>query len=217
MAYETVTDDKVHIHTMNETIKMRGEGLETVRKMGGEGGWGVVHCLFRGFTLFYSTKKVTKTRQNKPSPRTRLSTSGDSLHKDRQAFSWHPSLIRILELQTTLWPSAWLHHIFVVGLLPLRIPCVHLASSWCHTRDGWDQVFPIFRTLPLPCIILNANRRTINGGGLGTWLSELQVQGHIGSYHGHQYIHTRFCALYQVKKLLHWLFESQFWLCWLQV
>ena len=102
MAYETVTDDKVHIHTMNETIKMRGEGLETVRKMGGEGGWGVVHCLFRGFTLFYSTKKVTKARQNKPSPRTRLSTSGDSLRKDRQAFSWHPSLIRIHELQTTL-------------------------------------------------------------------------------------------------------------------
>ena len=66
MAYETVTDDKVHIHTMNETIKMRGEGLETVRKMGGEGGWGVVHCLFRGFTLFYSTKKSDK-KQDKTS------------------------------------------------------------------------------------------------------------------------------------------------------
>ena len=28
----------------------------------------------------------------------------------------------------------------------------------------------VFRALPLPCIILNANRRTKNGGGMGTRL-----------------------------------------------
>ena len=29
------------------------------------------------------------------------------------------------------------------------------------------KAFPVFRTLPLPCIILNKNQRTKNGGGLG--------------------------------------------------
>ena len=50
-------------------------------------------------------------------------------------------------------------------------PYVHLASTWRHTRDEWDQAFPVFRALPLPCIIPNANRRTKNGGGLGTRLT----------------------------------------------
>ena len=54
-----------------------------------------------------------------------------------------------------------------IGPSPLRHFHIHLASTWRHTRDGWDQAFPVFRTLPLPCIILNANRRTKNGGGLG--------------------------------------------------
>ena len=34
----------------------------------------------------------------------------------------------------------------------------------------FSQAFPAFRALPLPCIILNENRRTKNGGGLGTRL-----------------------------------------------
>ena len=31
---------------------------------------------------------------------------------------------------------------------PLRPP----ASTWRHARDKWNQAFPVFRALPLPCI-----------------------------------------------------------------
>ena len=51
-----------------------------------------------------------------------------------------------------------------------RPPYVHLASTRRHSRDRFSQAFPVFRALPLPCIILNENRRTKNGGGLGTRL-----------------------------------------------
>ena len=39
-----------------------------------------------------------------------------------------------------------------------------------------DQVFPVFRALPLPCIILNTNQRTRtkNGGGLGARLLDIR-------------------------------------------
>ena len=57
--------------------------------------------------------------------------------------------------------------VFAVGPLHYR---VHLASTWRHSRDGWDQAFPVFHALLLLCIILNANRRTKNKGGLGTRL-----------------------------------------------
>ena len=57
--------------------------------------------------------------------------------------------------------------LFERGPLP---PYVHLASTRRHSRDRCSQAFPVFRALPLPCIILNANRRTKNGGGLGTRL-----------------------------------------------
>ena len=52
-------------------------------------------------------------------------------------------------------------------------PYVILVSTWRHSRDGWDKAFPVFRTLPLPCIILEAYRRTKNGGGLGTRLVQM--------------------------------------------
>ena len=51
-----------------------------------------------------------------------------------------------------------------------RPPYVHLVSTRRHSRDRFSQAFPVFRALPLPCIILNENRRTKNGGGLGTRL-----------------------------------------------
>ena len=57
--------------------------------------------------------------------------------------------------------------LFERGPLP---PYVHLASTRRHSRDRCSQAFPVFRALPLPCIILNENRRTKNGGGLGTRL-----------------------------------------------
>ena len=56
-----------------------------------------------------------------------------------------------------------------------RPPYVHLASTRRHSRDRFSQAFPVFRALPLPCIILNANRRTKNGGGLGTRLNFLYL------------------------------------------
>ena len=37
--------------------------------------------------------------------------------------------------------------------------------------DDILKAFPVFRALLLLCIILNANRRTKNGGGLGTKLT----------------------------------------------
>jgi len=49
-------------------------------------------------------------------------------------------------------------------------PTSTLASTRCHSRDRCSQPFPVLCALPLPCIILNENRRTKNGRGLGTWL-----------------------------------------------
>ena len=40
------------------------------------------------------------------------------------------------------------------------LPYMHLASTRHHSHDRCSQAFPVFRTLPLPCTILNANRRT---------------------------------------------------------
>ena len=34
------------------------------------------------------------------------------------------------------------------------------TSTCVHSHDRWDQAFPVFRPLPLPCIILNTNRKT---------------------------------------------------------
>ena len=58
--------------------------------------------------------------------------------------------------------------LFECGPLP---PYVHLVSTRRHSRDRCFQAFPVFRALPPPCIILNANRRTNNGLGLGTRLA----------------------------------------------
>ena len=43
-------------------------------------------------------------------------------------------------------------------------PYVHLVSTKCHSRDRCSQAFPVFRALPLPRSILNANRRTKKRG-----------------------------------------------------
>ena len=55
---------------MTEIVEMRGEGLETVGWS--ERGWGVVALPFQMVHLVNSKTNydtVTKTRQNKPSPR----------------------------------------------------------------------------------------------------------------------------------------------------
>ena len=73
--------------------------------------------------------------------------------------------------------SSMLHvfHVFECGIVPVLLigpppppHYVHLVSTWCHSRDRCSQAFLVFRALPLSCIILNANWRTKNGGGLGT-------------------------------------------------
>ena len=48
------------------------------------------------------------------------------------------------------------------------ILCNHIYNH--HSRDRCSQAFPVFLPLPCTCIVLNANRRTKNGGGLGTRL-----------------------------------------------
>ena len=58
--------------------------------------------------------------------------------------------------------------LFERGPLP---PFVHLMSTRRHLHDRCSQAFPVFHAFPLPCIILNENRRTKNGGGLRTRLS----------------------------------------------
>ena len=46
---------------MNEIVKMRGEGLETVREMGsGEGGWGVVALPFQEVHLVFTARQTTQ-------------------------------------------------------------------------------------------------------------------------------------------------------------
>ena len=63
--------------------------------------------------------------------------------------------------------SSTLFHVFECGPLP---PYVHLTSTRRHSRDRCSQAFPVFRAVPSSCIILNTNRRTKNGVGLGTRL-----------------------------------------------
>ena len=59
-----------------------------------------------------------------------------------------------------------------------RAPYVHLTSTRRRSRDRCSQTFPVFRALPLLCIILNENRRTTkNGGGLGTRLQITYFNG----------------------------------------
>ena len=65
---------------------------------------------------------------------------------------------------------SWLVRAFTWGSLVCYFTYyVHLASTWCHSRDRCSQAFSIFHVLLL-CIILNANQRTKTGGGLGTRL-----------------------------------------------
>ena len=68
--------------------------------------------------------------------------------------------------------------LFERGPLP---PYVHLASTRRHSRDRCSQAFPVLHALPLLCIILNANRRTKNGGDLGTRLCATNVRGYLHS------------------------------------
>ena len=58
---------------------------------------------------------------------------------------------------------------FITSVLLIRhqLPYVHLASTKRHSRDRCSQAFPVFRALPLLCIILNANRRTRKRGRPG--------------------------------------------------
>ena len=67
--------------------------------------------------------------------------------------------------------------LFVVGHRP---PYVHLASTRRHSRDKCSQAFPVFRALPPPCIILNANRRTKKRGRPGNEASDGVQLGNSG-------------------------------------
>ena len=69
---------------------------------------------------------------------------------------------------TTLWSTS---HECVHGRYTDWSPPPYVIITSTHSRDEWSQAFPVFRALPLSCIILNANLRTKNNGvGMGTRL-----------------------------------------------
>ena len=76
------------------------------------------------------------------------------------------------------WYKTWIISCYWQGrmqhsLVPRPPPGLphFLFFGFRHSRDRCSQAFPVFRALLLPCIILNENRRTKNGGGLGTRLT----------------------------------------------
>ena len=72
---------------------------------------------------------------------------------------WREQLLRSWLVRAFTWGSLVCYFMYYV----------HLASTWCHSRDRCSQAFSIFHVLLL-CIILNANQRTKTRGGLGTRL-----------------------------------------------
>ena len=56
------------------------------------------------------------------------------------------------------WSTRWWNLVRYLNVDPP--PYVHLAFTVRHSHHGYSQAFPIFHTLLLPCIILNANQRT---------------------------------------------------------
>ena len=87
------------------------------------------------------------------------------------------SYVRALYRTSGLKTLAWSKLLTFTGKkLAFEVYSLHflniISSPGVHSHDGWDQAFLVFRALPLPCIILNANRRTKNGGGLGTRLQK---------------------------------------------
>ena len=65
-------------------------------------------------------------------------------------FNWQFSLCRLqacvyTKLRSYVCSQVCGHYIHLrLVPSPLRLPRVHLASTWHHSRDEWDQVFPIF-------------------------------------------------------------------------
>ena len=114
-------------------------------------------------------------------------------------YSWsYERLGSCLAVERSMMKSSTLFHVFECGPLP---PYVQLTSTWRHSRDRCSQAFPVFRTLPLLCIILNANWRTKNGGGLGTRLV---------------IIHSFDTILYvKVKSLAEYQLIIAFFMCWI--
>ena len=92
--------------------------------------------------------------------------------------------------------------------------CVYVLSS-CHhfslvpspsrflffsynTQKQKNSEKWIFSTLPLPCIILNANQRTKNWKGLGTRLSSLMCAINHSTFHSFIYQSDLFSTLHGV-------------------
>ena len=83
-----------------------------------------------------------------------------------------------------------------------RPPYVHITSTRHHSRDRCSQAFPVFLALPLPCIILNKNLRTKNGGGLGMRLGRDRAK----PYSTRDFT----CALVSLPDLLVW---ERYYMC----
>ena len=73
--------------------------------------------------------------------------------------------------------NKWSYIYIFVPLLCVQIlaSSPHFCSSVCVQYNTRKRKTREFAVLPLPCIIQNANRRTKNGGGLGTRLCRYLV------------------------------------------
>ena len=101
--------------------------------------------------------------------------------------------------------SAWALHIFAVGPFPLRHYRVHLTSLTCWMIPG----LPVFRALPLPCIILNANRRTKTGGHMEKQETEMKwkLETETGNGNGNKRRPNDWCNIFFIVCLvITWVF-----------
>ena len=83
--------------------------------------------------------------------------------------------------------SSMLLHVFEYGPLPRS---VHVVSTWHHSHDKYSQAFPVFATLLLPCIILNAN-----------WTTKMGRPGNEGTGYIRQIISNIFALLSSVSSV----------------
>ena len=90
--------------------------------------------------------------------------------------SYHLSGVFFIAWVSDSWWSIRWWTLVVTWMWTLHWPRVHLTSFTWWVFPG----LPLFSALPLPCVILNANRRAKHGGGLGTrlWYSCFEPKSH---------------------------------------
>ena len=75
------------------------------------------------------------------------------VYSDERAWGIHLTLCQLFICQFCGFPvPRWWNHVYVY------IRAILIAFIWWHSCGDWDHTFPVF-TLPLLCIIVNANNR----------------------------------------------------------